>query len=232
MQSILPTIINTNIENGQWLTVVIAVFIAIILRVKLKSIVDFFEWHRTKQEKYVKTMLEIKEVDAPTREALVEHLNYLIYRKIKGIATNNDTRKRLQSLVNMSNGELQDFQISRAWKYIKPEDDKFFVEITSVNRFNDGLQRGLGVLFLFMAGAAFFTAVTGRDPVEIRFTLLCLCLLLFIGSMYLAWQRIPMRIAKNIAPILVRLQKEVTDGKTLAVIGTEVEARDDKSPRH
>ena len=48
MQSILPTIINTNIENGQWLTVVIAVFIAIILRVKLKSIVDFFEWHRTK----------------------------------------------------------------------------------------------------------------------------------------------------------------------------------------
>jgi hypothetical protein len=169
-----------------------------IVGIKLKEIIDVLEWHRTKKEMYVEKMLKIPELDASTREALVEQLNYVVYRKLKRISADKFTRERVNFLMEQSNGEIKDFQIYRAWKYVILRDKKLLVEITAGHRIANILERVLGVVFLTMAYWSLFVTVTAKELASVdRIYLLSVFCLFFIGAMYYAWQNIPISIAKK-----------------------------------
>lgn len=201
-----------NPEQVKNLLALASLVVTCILGIKIKEIIGFWEWHRTKQELYVEKMLAIPELDASTREALVEQLNYVVYRKIKRLPADKFTRERVNFLLEKSNGEIQDFQISRAWKYIKLRNKKLVVEITKIDKIVNIIESVFGVLFLAVACLSLFFAVTAKEIIKVdRLYLLSVFFLFFLGAMYYVWQNIPIAIAKKIAPILFRIQNEAPD---------------------
>src|SRR5476649_115683 len=134
---------------------------------------------------YVEKMLKIPELDASTKEALAEQLNYVIYRKLRRIPADKFIRERVNFLVEQSNGEIQYFQISRAWKYVKLRDKKLIVEITYGDKIVNIFERIFGVIFLIMACWSLFVAVTSKELIKVdRLYLLSVFFLFLIGAMY------------------------------------------------
>lgn len=200
-----------NAENIKTVLGLASALMALILGPKIKGLIELWEWHRTKQEEYVKKMLANPELDAPTKEALIEQMNYVVYRKTTRIPADKFTRERVRELVRKSEGELQEFQISRAWKYIKREKADLVVKISTFDAVESVLNRVFGLVFLGMAGLALFVALTASGMASIeRFYLACIAFLFFAGAIFYVWQTIPMSIARKILPVLLRLQKDVT----------------------
>lgn len=199
-----------NLSNLKTVLTTLGAFITtIVFAFNVKGIIEFLDWHRTKQEKYLKDMLTVSDLDPPTKEALVDHLNYVIYRKIARLAVDKFTREKIQALVNKSKGELQDFQVSRAWKYIERENGRLSVRISTADKWEDGVTRFFALIFLLMAGLGVFACLNTKSPGPERLALLCIGFMFFCGATFFVWQSIPMSVAKKIAPVLAKLQDEV-----------------------
>jgi hypothetical protein len=200
-----------NAENIKTAIGVASALMALILGPKIRGIIELWEWHRTKQEEYVKKMLSNPELDAPTKEALIEHLNYVVYRKATRIPADKFTRERVRQLVQKSEGNLQEIQISRAWKYIRREKENLVVRVTTFDKIEQYVNRGFALIFVGMAALALFVAMTANGIAAMdRLYLSCIAFLFFAGAIFYVWQMIPMNVALKISPVLLRLQQDVT----------------------
>lgn len=204
----LGTLLNAllkNLENGNWLVVIVIVFIGV--SINLRVIIEFADRWGSKREAYIKEALKIETLTGATRIFLEEELNCSIFKKITEISADQIFREKIKYLIDHSNGDLQPFQFTQARKHLKMKEGELVIVITLSDRVGHIINFALsGIMFIsvpyyFMSIADMkFTAIY-QIVVVIGYGVL-----MFFFAVFLYWQTTPLLVAKYIEPIIKHLE--------------------------
>lgn len=198
------------LETGNWGIVFVVVAIALIFN--LRPVLDFLERREGRREEFVKDAIKIEAVAGAARSFLEEELNYLLFKKVTGIAANRALRDKIKDIVDRSAGEIQTFQLAKAKSHIKMKDGKLRVETTGIDKAEWFFNWTLAIAMAFSALVFFMlpSAIKGITLQQLG-TLMGLGFLLFLFALFLVSQTIPYSVARKLQPIVAKLESDAIE---------------------
>ena len=193
------------LENGNWGVVFIVAAIALVFN--LRPILEFLERREGRREEFVKDAIKIEAVAGAVRAFLEEELNYLMFKKVTGIAANKALRDKLKDIVDRSAGEIQTFQLAQAKSHIRMKQGKLLVEISTANKIEWIFNWSLAVAMAIFALIFFMlpSAIKGITLLQLG-SLMGLGFVFFLFALFLVSQTISYTVAKKLQPIVANLE--------------------------
>lgn len=204
MEKLIEGLLNS-LENGNWVIAVIIIFITAILNIR--SIQDFFHLQNRRHEEFIKEALKIDAINDAAKKALIEQLNYIVYKRVTGIAADSILRSKIQILVEDSQGELRTADFTKAQKFIEIRSGRASIKITKWDKVENWFNKVSAVIMLTLAVLTIFLTTTIPEvSLPQIFTLGAVTAMVFGFALFLVTQTVPMTVAKRIAPVVKRLE--------------------------
>ncbi|KAL0630452.1 hypothetical protein Q9L58_010701, partial [Maublancomyces gigas] len=193
------------LESGNWGIVFVVVAIALVFN--LRPIFEFFERREGRREDFVKEALKIEGVASVVRSLLEEELNYLLFKKVTGIAANQPLRDKLKDIVDRSAGEIQTSQLARAKSHIKMQGGKLHVTTSAFDKAEWLFNWAFAIAMAVFAVAFFMlpSAIKGITFQQLG-SLMGLGVLFFLFALFLVSQTIPYSTARRLQPLIAKLE--------------------------
>ena len=198
------------LESGNWSYVFLVAAVGLVFN--LRTIFDFFERRENRREEFVKDAIKIDAVVGAARSFLEEELNYLLFKKVTGIAANRALREKLKDIVDRSGGEIQTFHLARVRGLLKMKDGKLTIVVGRFERFEWFLNWVLAIAMALSALTFFLlpSSIKGMTFQQLA-SLMGLGVMFFFFALFLVSQTIPVSAAKWLTPIVERLESRTSE---------------------
>lgn len=192
------------IADGSWGAAFVVVAIAVVLN--LRPILEFLERRENRREEFVKDALKSEVLAGAARAFLEEELNYLLFRKVTGIAADWPLREKLKEVIDKANGEIQTFQLAKVKSHLRMRDGQLNIEIRAIDKVEWFISWCLAILIALLAVTIFILpgSIKGISILQVM-TLMGMSMIFFALALFLVAQTIPLSTAKRIKPILERV---------------------------
>lgn len=193
------------LESGSWGVVFLLVAVAVI--VNLRPILEFLERRESRREEFVKAALQVDAVAGAARAFLEEELNYLLFKRVTGIAADRHLREKLKDIVDRSAGELQTYQLAKAKSHLQMKNGKLLVVFRTSDRVEWVFNWTSAVVMAFFAIVLLMLPSTIKGvTLQQLLTLMTLGVVFFLFALFLVSQTISYSVAKKIAPVIAALE--------------------------
>jgi len=214
MSSFLDPLLEA-LKTDNWSVFFIIIAIAVILN--LRSLSEFLEYRATRHQRFVQDALKLEALNETSRKFLEEELNYFIFKRVTGISADAVLREKLQDVILRSRGELQIRQFSRAREFIRMKDGKLQIVFTAfdvvyafANLIFGALVALIGLSLLMLPGLLQQTNLT------LILTSAAAGVVVFPFSLFMVAQAFPTLVARQLAPVVERLETHPADAQPLA----------------
>lgn len=203
-----------SLENENWLVLIGVVIFSLLIN--LKSIIDLYDRSKNRKEDSLKSDFQLEAISELTKSFVKEKLDMIAFERATGISADKSLRRKIQELHDKANGELSIFQLSRASKYFKLDKDKLIVNISGWSCVEAWFNRIVAFVVFTYALLVFFLLpmMPGLNLSQIAGLWLIIGMLSTFGT-FLLIQTTAYSTAKNIQPIIEKLQITTNDIKTV-----------------
>jgi hypothetical protein len=195
-----------HLKTGNWF--LISIILTAVTVYKIKNIFEFFDQLSVRRLTFIKDACALEALDAPTRKALIQELNKVVYKRLTSIRTDQFMRERIDKVLEISKGELSLTQFTDAGGHLQAVDHKLVVQITKADKIESRLSLCFASLVIFVAitlmtATSLVLKANGMQMVAMA----CLTVILFWSAMLIASPFFTYTAAVRLKPVLVRLQK-------------------------